>query len=76
MKIECPVCKRGEEDCLVCEGKGELDPPNEGAEKLKRKEEAVITLHEAGYLHREIVKMLHYKNVSSVTYILKKYQKK
>ena len=61
--------------CPVCRGTGEIEDPNTEADRLLKKEQAVLLLHKAGYLHREIKELLGYRNEASITYILKKHRK-
>lgn len=61
--------------CPICNGTGEIDAPENKDAELLRKEEAVIILHKAGYLHREIAALMGYKKEASITYILKKHKR-
>lgn len=74
-QIICPVCRFKDKDCIVCKGKGKIDPPKPkygiyDKDGIRRK--AAIKLKKRGYALREIAKLLGYKNPQSIQNLLKK----
>jgi hypothetical protein len=59
-KITCPVCK----------GEGFVQTPKK--QKAKTKEMAIRSLVDAGFSYREIIGILGYRSVTTVTRAMKK----
>ncbi len=62
--------------CPMCFGSGEIHAPRISANSIdKRKIDAAKFLKQKGYSLREITRLLGYKNLNSIRYILNKKSK-